>query len=104
MEKISTPRSALLPRVANLATLAVVVAATWWSGAQRPGDAAALATQGAGVPTKLAAVSTGIVGHSGQAAAGMQPAGTAWPAQATAATSLARDGLQAVGYQPRGHR
>lgn len=25
-----------MPRVANLATLAVVVSATWWSGAQRP--------------------------------------------------------------------
>lgn len=104
MEKISTPRSPLLPRAANLATLAVVAAATWWSAAQRPGDTAALATQAAGAPTKLAAVSAGIVGHSSQAAGGTTAGTTAWPAQATTATSLGRDSLQAVGFQPRVQR
>ena len=36
MENFSTPKQAALPWFADLATLAVVVGATWWSGAQRP--------------------------------------------------------------------
>lgn len=39
MESISTTHSTRLPWVANLATLAVVITATWWSGAQRPAQA-----------------------------------------------------------------
>lgn len=39
MESISTKRRARLPWATNLATLAVVVVATWWSGAQRPAQA-----------------------------------------------------------------
>jgi hypothetical protein len=39
MESISTLRSARLPWAANIATLAVVVMATWWSSAQRPAQA-----------------------------------------------------------------
>ena len=36
MENFPTKRQHLIPLVTNLATLAVVVSATWWSGAQRP--------------------------------------------------------------------
>jgi hypothetical protein len=38
MENFSTPRHRLLPWAANTATLAVVLAATVWSGAQRPAE------------------------------------------------------------------
>lgn len=81
MENFSTPRAALLPRAVNLATLTVVALATWWSGAQRPADTPALAQQAApaATPSQPAA----------QQATGLQ------------ASSLWRDGLQAVGYQPR---
>jgi len=96
MENFSTHRVALLPRAANLATLAVVVAATWWSGAQRPADGAALGT--------LAATSA----ETAATTAARQPANPAtadgashWPVQTT---SLPRDGLQAVGYQARATR
>ena len=41
MENFPTNRLRLIPRVANLATLAVVVSATFWSGAQRPENDAA---------------------------------------------------------------
>lgn len=98
MEKISTTRVALLPRVANLATLAVVVAATWWSGAQRPTDHPALAatestasSQAALPPLKTAELST----TSGT------PAAAHWPVQAT---TLSRDSLQVVGFQTRTQR
>lgn len=39
MESISTNRNTRLPWATNLATLAVVISATWWSGAQRPAQA-----------------------------------------------------------------
>lgn len=110
MEKNSTPRADLLPRAANLATLAVVAAAMWWSGAQRPAGQAVLAVSDT-VPAALSA--TQSVAHAADATAQRQPAplsttataGNAtaavatWPAQV--ATSFARDGLQAVGYQTR---
>lgn len=36
MEKISTPRRALIPVTANLSTVLVLMLSVWWSGAQRP--------------------------------------------------------------------
>ena len=82
MENFSTPRAALVPRAVNLATLAVVVAATWWSGAQRPAEQPALAQQS--VPAASPATAP-----AAPQATGLQ------------ATTLWRDGLQVVGYQPR---
>ena len=84
MENFSTPRAALVPRAVNLATLAVVVAATWWSGAQRPAEQPALAQQS--VP---AASPSPATAPAAQQATGLQT------------TTLWRDGLQVVGYQPR---
>lgn len=39
MENFSTPRDALVPRLANLLTLAVMLGAVGWSGAHRPVEA-----------------------------------------------------------------
>jgi len=99
MENFSTHRVALLPRAANLATLAVVVAATWWSSAQRPAEQPALAAQSvenvsagnnpAALPQQQA---TGLAATGGNAH---------WPVQAG---ELPHDGLQAVGFQPRATR
>ena len=102
MEKNSTPRADLLPRAANLATLAVVVSAMWWSGAQRP----------AGHVPALAAAQAPAVAETNDALSQRQPAvltaisnptgattAANWPAQT--ATTIAREGLQAVGYQTR---
>ena len=88
MENFSTTGVALLPRAANLATLVVVVAATWWSGAQRPLVQDAAASQAKPPATRQAAEQTTVnAGH--------------WPVQTT---SLPRDGLQPVGYQARATR
>jgi hypothetical protein len=84
MEKISTPSKTLLPRTTNLATLAVVVAATWWSGAQRPAGQADLAASA--VAPAAQAVATTV--------ASRQPA-------VLATGPHARDGLQTVSYQTR---
>lgn len=105
MEKKSTPRADLLPRATNLATLATVVAAMWWSGAQRPEGLTDLAI------TELAVTEAAAASPSTHAPARQQlvllsstttedatAAVAAWPAQATA---MVRDGLQAVGYQTR---
>ncbi|MDH4393803.1 MAG: hypothetical protein QE285_20555 [Aquabacterium sp.] len=89
MENFSTLRAAVLPRATNLLTVAVLVAATWWSGTQRPADQPALAAQA----TASATQAQTLPGIATPAAAS-----TLWPAQATA---LPRDGVQAVGYQPR---
>ena len=50
MESISTPRRSGLPWAANLATLAVVVVTTWWSGAQRPAPASTAQVEQAAQP------------------------------------------------------
>lgn len=104
MEKISTSRAALLPRAANLATLTVVVAATWWSGAQRPVAQPGLA---ADRPARVVALTDAglqqpapALGQAAQGAAA--PTAVSWPAQAAA--TVAREGLQTVGYQTRAQR
>lgn len=106
MEKISTTRAALLPRAANLATLAVVVAATWWSGAQRPVGQPMLATADQAPAASSANPSAqrlpGLPTADQTATIAGAATATIWPVQA--ATSLARDGLQPVSYQTRTHR
>ena len=96
MQTFSTPRVALLPQATNLVTVAVLVAATWWSGAQRPVDPAALTAQAAPATTK----STPAAAQPQRplAAAAQTTAAAPWPAQGH---GLISDGLQAVGYQPR---
>lgn len=95
MESFSANCMALLPRAANLATLAVLVSATWWSSAQRPADQAAQAPRAASQSTAAALPPP----HAADLAE--VDATAVWPAQANAA---ARDGLQAVGYQARATR
>lgn len=89
MENFSTPPRAALPWIANLATLAVVVAAIAWSGVQRPDEpsTAAAATLPAAVQTAP------VADHSAAPQIGAQPG--RWPAKTTLRPL---DGLQAVGY------
>ncbi len=105
MENFSTAQVALLPRIANLATLAVVVAATWWSSAQRPADLATIAVAKAQA-SRPAALPAAVPALAGGQRPGAEQAGHAntvavWPVQATA---LPRDGIQAVGFQARVQR
>lgn len=92
MENFSTPQHAMLPRLANLLTVAVVLAATWWSSAQRPEG-----------PATEASIATPPAGHlvPAQQSPNTTPTPAAtqatWPAQTT---WLPADSLQAVGYQP----
>lgn len=103
MEKNSTPRADLLPRSTNLATLAVVVAAMWWSGAQRPAGQAVLAGSAAAPAARSVPAKQSVDAPAPrQPATAEAPATTVlatWPSQA--ATTIARDGLQAVGFQTR---
>lgn len=89
MENFSTTRVALLPRAANLATLVVVVAATWWSGAQRPAAQDTAVSQAA-QPAPRQSTEPATLANAAH-----------WPVQST---SLPRDGLQPVGYQARATR
>lgn len=97
MEKISTPAVASLPNAANLATLVVVLLATWWSGTQRPVDQPQIATST--VTAAAPATAALPLQQAGQLAGAAGTAvSTPWPA---GATSIARDSLQAVNFQPR---
>lgn len=86
---------AALPRAANLATLVVLVSATWWSGAQRPAEQAAQAP-GVAIQSAAAALPRPHAADLVEA-----DATVGWPVQAHAAP---RDGLQTVGYQTRAAR
>lgn len=97
MEKISTSAVALLPRAANLGTLAVVVLATWWSGAQRPVGQPQLA----GAQSTAAAPATAALPlhqSSEMSAGGPTAISVSWPA---AAANVARDSIQSVSFQSR---
>jgi hypothetical protein len=91
MENFSTPPRACLPWIANLATLAVVVAAIAWSGVQRPAETAPAAAARAPAAKQAAPV----VDHGALPRDATQPG--RWPDQTTARSV---DGLQAVGYSP----
>lgn len=92
MENFSTPRQATLPWIANLATLAVVVAAIGWSGGQRP-DAPPVAAAAA-APTG-AAQTAPTADHGAAVNPGAHPG--RWPAKTP---SHAIDSLQVVRYTP----
>ena len=91
MENFSTPQRALVPWVANLATLVVVVSAIGWSSGQRltapAGETAATK------PTQIPVLQAVPVQAPGNA----QPSQAGWPAKTTA---LPADGLQVVGFIP----
>jgi hypothetical protein len=112
MENFSTNRPALVPRATNLATLAVVVAATWWSGAQRPMDPLPLARTTpaveaghlAALPMQQSAELAAAAPAALPNAANTTPVQSSvfWPAQA--AVNVAREGLQAVGFRTGSQR
>ena len=91
MENFSTPQRTSLPWIANLATLAVVVAAIGWSGVQRPAEATAAAAVSAPAEVQAAPVAD----HHPQPREATPPG--RWPDKTTARSV---DGLQAVGYSP----
>ena len=91
MENFSTPSRATLPWIANLATLAVVVAAIGWSGEQRPDVSTAAAS--AALPT--ATQTAPVTAQAQDAQMGAKPG--QWPVKVP---SPPIDGLQAVGYTP----
>ena len=96
MENFSTPPLASVPRLANVATLAIVLVATWWSGAQRP-----LATPIAVAVTSSSQSSTVSIQPAVVSVAPVANGQNRWPSQTTA---MPLDGLQAVGYQPATRR
>jgi len=90
MENFSTPHRALVPWVANVATVAVLLTATWWSNMHRPAPVSAEAAVTA--PTTLPQAPV-VQPTAAPAQTSNNQAG--WPVQTT---SVPRDGLQAVGY------
>ena len=91
MENFSTPQRATLPWIANLATLAVVVAAIGWSGGKRPELPTAAVSAAVPASTQTAPVADQVPAQQ----PGANP--SSWPAKTT---SRPIDGLQAVGYSP----
>lgn len=87
MENFSTPPRAVLPWLANLATLAVVALAIGWSSGQRPDPDAATLSMKAPAAPQAAPVSD----RSPDAVPGR------WPAQSVA-TPI--DGMQTIGFVP----
>ncbi len=110
MENFSTTHQTLVPRIANLATLAVVVAATWWSGAQRPTHPTAETALQA--PVLIPVQATEESAHTVPALLPTAPpADQATPAPATPQTlwttknqALHHPGLQAVGFSATSQR
>jgi hypothetical protein len=89
MENFPTPQRQMLPWVANIATLAVMVAATWWSSDQRPANPVQAATAVSPSPLSLPAVHQPVVAPAPGATQAL------WPAQTT---SLQGEGLKPVSY------
>ena len=98
MENFSTSHGSLLPRAANLATLAVVVLATWWSAAQRPASQPDLASA---VTAKAATAALPLQQAAELASVPTAEGSARWPVQAAA---VPRDAIQAVGFAPRTQR
>jgi len=93
MENFSTTHRSLVPWVANIATVAVVLSATWWSNTQRPTTAAGEAALHAPATAPTGAPSTQPTAAPAQGNSPANPAN--WPLQTT---SVTRDGLQAVSF------
>ncbi len=89
MENFSTPRHRLLPWVANIATVAVVLAATVWSGAQRPADRELSFAE--------PVTSQRVPEQSSVSVPAKSTSPGVWPVAGTVAS---RDALQSVGYVP----
>ncbi len=91
MENFPTKRQHLIPLVTNLATLAVVVSATWWSGAQRPMSNLTAVAEVTSTKTLTQAATMA------RDSAGNQNSNTpaAWP---QAQTALQPDAIKTVGF------
>lgn len=111
MESFSTTRRSGLPWAANLATLAVVVVTTWWSGAQRPAQEPMAQTEQAVRPGE----GTLPTGQQPTTATQQQPAAEPQPlrvkadltdttvAQAALGGSLPAATVRTVGFKPATH-
>jgi len=89
MENFPTPSRPLLPWVANVATLAVMVAATWWSSDQRPASRVQEAVAVQPAPVAVAPA------HQPPTANSQGLTQALWPAQTT---SLQGDSLRPVSF------
>ena len=97
MENFPTPRRAVLPWAANIATLLVMVSATWWSSAQRPvAVSSSLSAAGKTGPTNTTKQSPRQV-LSLPAQDGPKASQATWPATTT---SLQNDDIKAASYTP----
>ena len=95
MENFPTPRRAVLPWAANIATLLVMVSATWWSSAQRPaavGSSISAAGQ-TGATNKTKQTPRQVLNVPAQD--GPKPSQATWPATTT---SLQNDDIKAASY------
>ena len=97
MENFPTPRRPVLPWAANIATLLVMVSATWWSSAQRPiAVTPALSAAGdSGPASKTKQIPRQVLTLPAQDEPKASQA--SWPAKTT---SLPADGMQAASYAP----
>ena len=102
MENFSTPRPALLPRAANLATLAVLACATWWSAAQRPQESAGSATVAAS-STISSTTSTSTIANGSSRAPGSQTAMATPQTLALSAAHAPAGALQAGRWSAEAH-
>ncbi len=94
MENFPTPPKALLPWVANLATLAVVLSAAWWSSGHRPLSSPS--------DSRLAAPTQPYLQPATVPAATTSPGNpSTWPAQTT---SLPADNFISVGFSAPSRR
>ena len=97
MENFPTPRRHLLPWAANIATLLLMLAATWWSSAQRPAAVSSgLSAAGQASPTKTDKQNP-RQDLTLPAQDDPKASQASWPAKTT---SLPGDGIKAVGYSP----
>ena len=97
MENFPTPRRPVLPWAANIATLLVILSATWWSSAQRPAAVSpVLSAAGQPGPSKTDKQSPRQV-LTLPAQDEPKASQASWPAKTT---SLPSDGIKAAGYAP----
>ena len=97
MENFPTPRCHVLPWAANIATLLLMLAATWWSSAQRPPAVSpGLSAAGQAGPSSTAKQSPHHV-LTLPAQDDPKASQASWPGKTT---SLPSDGIITVVYTP----
>ncbi len=97
MENFPTPRFPALPWAANIATLLVMVSATWWSSAQRPvAESSNISASGQTDQTGKSKQSPRQVLNV-PAQDESKPSQATWPATTTL---LQNNGIKAASYTP----